>query len=86
MKLLTDLRHLTKNIFKKEKVSIMNFEKLTKEENKEVNDLFNTLDKHFKKGIMTNLETEFIFTRKIIERFGNEKAFQICTNRKEFTK
>lgn len=63
----------------------MKYEFLTNEENKKVNSIFNKIEKQFKKNILTKLEADFIFFQKINKDF-KKYSFEICTNRKEFTK
>lgn len=62
----------------------MKYDFLTDEENKKINFIFDTIEKQFQKNILTKLEADFIFFKKINKDFEN-KSFEICTNRKEFT-
>lgn len=63
----------------------MKYDFLTDEENKKVNSIFDKIEKQFKKNILTRLEADFIFFQKINKDL-KKHSFEICTNRKEFTK
>ncbi|ARM66801.1 hypothetical protein AM4_143 [Lactococcus phage AM4] len=66
----------------------MKYDFLTNEENKKVNFIFDDIEKQFKKNLLTKLESDFIFFKKINKEFEKYsfKIFEICTNRKEFKK
>lgn len=66
----------------------MKYDFLTNEENKKVNFIFDDIEKQLKKNLLTKLEADFIFFKKINKEFEkySVKIFKICTNRKEFKK
>ena len=61
-----------------------NFEHLTKEQNKSINEEWGRIKKSYDRGIITVQEADYIFQKWVMENFGENKPFDICTNRKEF--
>ena len=61
-----------------------NFEYLTKKQNKSINKAWGEIKKSYDKNIITVQEADYIFQKWVMENFGENKTFDICTNRKEF--
>ena len=61
-----------------------NFEYLTKKQNGSINEEWGKIKKLYDKGFITVQEADYIFQKWIMENFGENTSFDICTNRKEF--
>ena len=61
-----------------------NFEHLTKKQNKSINEEWGKIKKSYDRGVITVQEADYIFQKWIMENFGENTSFDICTNRKEF--
>ena len=61
-----------------------NFEYLTKKQNKSINEEWGKIKKSYDRGVITVQEADYVFQKWVMENFGENTWFDICTNRKEF--
>ena len=63
-----------------------NYEFLDTDQNFLVNQLLNNINRLVSRGLITIKEADYTFQEKMMETFSKKQAFDICTNREEFTK
>ena len=61
-----------------------NFEYLTKNKNKSINEMWGKIKKSYDSGGITVQEADYYFQKWVMENFEDNIWFAICTNRKEF--